>query len=149
MDWTYLIDKMQLASIVLVIFVCTWGFFEFRKCLWDILMGRYVDPRRQTLCPYHASGAVVCIAGIVYALARANTLGFLPAGHDVAGLAFIAGCIALSMAVGFTIWAKDAFAHHATLLGVPGHPALSRIFSLMLIIILCFVLVGLVRAAFP
>lgn len=150
MKLSLIIYDMQMAVSALSAFVCLWGLTEFGSCLWDIV--KYNQKKSlPPMCPYYAGASVVCIAGLLSAFARANTLGFMNLGQIIAGLAYAAGSIVLTMCIGLGIWTKNKPEQPAV-----GRPltqvvpsertqTLGRVFSMMLIIILSFVLVGLVR----
>jgi hypothetical protein len=89
---------------------------------------------------------MTCITGIIFCTARANTIGMIQLGSWASGILFIGGIISFCIIIGLGIWAKG-HGHGTPLEGqLTGHPALSRIFSMMLIVILAFVLLGLVKA---
>lgn len=89
---------------------------------------------------------MICICGLIYSFARANTIGVIPLGDTVAGLAFIGGQLCFCFLIGMGIWAKGRGKGTIYEGQLTGSPALSRIFGMMLIIILAFSLVGLVKA---
>jgi hypothetical protein len=137
-----LVHSLQAASIALGAFVCLWGLWEFGHCLWEVLIGKHNGPT-YSQCPGHATMAVVCITGLVFCSARANTIGLIRMGDLFSGLAFVGGMFVFCFIVALAIWAKART--HSIQRPHPIHiPSLSWIFSMMLIIILSFSLVGLV-----
>jgi len=101
-------------------------------------------------CVRHAYVAVLCVATIVLAFARLNTIGYINLGGDAAGLAYIAGMLIMTVTVGLAIWARNitSTSHtYSTYLssGVPPSDMkmLARILTALLVIALAFVAVGL------
>ena len=140
-----LLYDLQSAAITLGVFVCLWGLWEFWRCLWEVLLGRHNQPTFSQ-CPGHATVALMCIAGLIFAVSRAGAVGLLPINETFAGYAFCGAMIVFTMIIGLTIWAKEA--GHSARGPQPLHvPSLSRIFSMMVIIIIAFALVGLVKAS--
>jgi hypothetical protein len=144
MTFDQLVYNMQQAVIALGIFVCLWGFFEFWPCLKAVLLKRPYP--HGIICPHHAGGGMICVVGIIFASARANTIDWFPFGQTTAGLLFIAGMIVFCLMIALGIWAKEKAQITGQLISLKP-PQLSWIFSMMIIVILSFVLVGLVKAA--
>jgi hypothetical protein len=139
----HLVYDLQATSIALGIFACIWGLQAFGKCLWEILIGHTPHHR---MCPFHAGVAVVCIIGLIFAAARANTVGLINMGTTFSGLLFTGGMIGFTVLIGLAIWAKD-YSHTQSFQDARvGHSQLRKVFSMVFIVILAFILVGLVKA---
>ena len=139
---------MQATFSCLGAFVCIWGFIQFLPCLIRVLMNRHLHPSHAQ-CPFHASMAMLCVAGIVFAFARMNTIGFFIFGSTAAGLAYIAGMIIVVVTVALSVWAQGRTHEEACLRNwrtpVPNAPNLSRILTALIIVVLAFIGVGLLR----
>jgi hypothetical protein len=140
-EHTDLVFHMQTASIALGVFVCLWGLTQFGRCLWEILLGRQVHHH---MCPYHAGTALLCICSLIFAAARANTIGLFDLGPHFSGWMFSGGMVGFAVLMGFAIWAKD-HNHFEFRDAREGTPKLGRILAMVFIIIVAFVLVGLVK----
>ena len=147
MTFTQLVYALQAASSALGAFVCLWGLIEFAPCLWRVLKNDYQDSEFHA-CPYHAAMGTVCLAGVIFAFARMNTIGFLVFGTIAAGIAYVAGMIALCVAVGVAVWAQNQGhlgGHINPLRPTKQGIRLTHIFRMLLIITLAFLAVGLLQ----
>jgi uncharacterized membrane protein YidH (DUF202 family) len=141
-----LVHNLQAATIALGFFVSFWGVIEFGKCLIEVLTGKH-NEATYSPCPGYATLCMICLAGIVFCFARANTIGLIVVGDHFSGLAFIGGMIIFAFVIALAVWAKAKTRNLER--PHPIHvPNLSWIFSMMLIIVMAFILVGLVGAAY-
>jgi hypothetical protein len=143
-----IVYDLQAAFSSLGVFVCFWGFVQFAPCLWRVLTAKHLTGKHSE-CPLHASMAMICIAGTVFAFARMNTIGFFIFGAVAAGLSYIAGMIVMVVVVALSVWAQSRTHDQAIVSNwktpVTNSPALSRIFGMLLIVTLAFIGVGLLR----
>lgn len=137
-----LVKYIQTASIALGVFTCLLGLTVFWRCLWEAVLGRKMHHH---MCPYHAGTALLCICCLIFAAARANTIGLFNLGPMFSGWMFSGGMIGFTVLMGFAIWAKD-WSHWEFRDARQGHPRLGQILGMVFIIIASFVLVGLIRA---
>jgi len=151
MTGTSIVQAMQGAVSCLGIFMGLWGFTLHADCLWKVMTHRQLA-LKDTHCIRHAYVAVLCIATIVLAFARLNTIGYLRLGSEAAGLAYIAGMLIMTVTLGLAIWARSLTVTGHTYSsylsgGVPpsNMKMLARILTALLIITLAFVAVGLLN----
>jgi hypothetical protein len=150
MSFDEVVYDLQAAASALGTFISLWGFIQFAPCLWKVVMGKELDANHQA-CPRHAFLAMVCVAVIVFAFARMNTLGILDLGSTVAGLSYILGMLIMVMTVGLGVWAADGshLPKQATTWRSTGREfnptQLTKIIRMLLIVTLAFSAVGLLR----
>ena len=146
-DISKAVYDMQAAVSSLGAFVCFWGFVQFAPCLIRVLKGRVYNARHSE-CPHHAVVAVLCLAGLIFAFARMNTIGLLVFGSTAAGLAYIAGMLCMGVGVAIAIWFHarwHAEVGHQPLRDPPPTPTLARILGALLIMVMAFLAVGVLR----
>lgn len=117
------LGHLQTVAIAVTAFICGAGLVYFAECLFRVfrcMWRRNIEISDR--CAWHACWGMVCISGLAFSFARANTISLVGYGQITSGAAFMIGSASMVMALGMAIWAdtRQHSIHHRGLAAVLG-----------------------------